>query len=44
MASKTKLPWLKGEPGPTNQAAVTALDAAGVKGFALADAKLAFER
>ena len=39
-----KLPWLKGEPGPTNQAAVTALNAAGVKGFAIADAKLAFER
>jgi hypothetical protein len=39
-----KLPWLKGEPGPTTQAATTALNAAGVKGFALADAKLAFER
>ncbi len=39
-----KLPWLKGEPGPVNQAAITALNAAGIKGFALADAKLAFER
>ncbi len=41
---EAKLPWLKGEPGSTNQAAVTALNAAGVKGFAIADAKLAFER
>ena len=39
-----KLPWLKGEPGPINQAAAAALDAAGVKGVALADAKTAFER
>jgi hypothetical protein len=41
---EAKLSWLKGEPGPTNQAAVTALNAAGVKGFAIADAKQAFER
>ena len=39
-----KLPWLKGEPEPTNQAAMKALEAAGIKGFARADAKLAFER
>jgi hypothetical protein len=38
-----KLPWLKGEPGAVNQAAA-ALDAAGVKGVAAGDAKLAFER
>jgi hypothetical protein len=41
---ESKLPWLKGEPGPTAQAAATALNAAGVKGFARADAKQAFER
>lgn len=39
-----KLPWLKGEPEPTNQAAMKALEAAGIKGFARADAKLVFER
>jgi len=39
-----KLPWLKGEPEATNQAAMKALEAAGIKGFARGDAKLAFER
>ncbi len=39
-----KLPWLKGEPEPANQAAMKALEAAGIKGFARADARLAFER
>src|SRR5262249_46870200 len=41
---EAKLPWLKGEPGPANQAAVSALNAAGIKGFAIADAKRAFQR
>ncbi len=41
---EAKLPWLKGEPAATNQAAIKALDAAGIKGFALADARMAFER
>jgi len=39
-----KLPWLKGEAAPVNAAAAAALDAAGVKGIAAGDAKLAFER
>jgi hypothetical protein len=41
---EARLPWLKGEPAPVNQAAARALNAAGVKGFAIADAKNAFER
>ena len=41
---EAKLPWLKGEPAPVNQAAANALNAAGIKGFAIADAKRAFER
>jgi hypothetical protein len=39
-----KLPWLRGEAGPVNQAAAAALEAAGIKGVAAGDAKLAFER
>jgi hypothetical protein len=41
---EAKLPWLKGEAAPANQAALSALNAAGIKGFAIADAKRAFVR
>ena len=41
---EAKLPWLKGEPDAINQAAMKALDAAGIKGYARADAGMAFER